>query len=492
MDPNMTFESFRGPNNLSIYNLLLNSVTVNGFTVSENGFSPLMELPVPTNGLYSNTSTRWSRTVVLNIDDFGAKGDGFSDDTKSFQDVWKVACSSPSRAKIVIPVDKFYLVRPTDFTGPCRSKVTLRVSGFIVAPRDPEVWDGLNIHKWLYFHQVKHLKIEGGGIIDGVGQEWWSRSCKKNDSNAVTFHRCKNLKLRNITLFNGPQLHMAFTHCTRVAASHVTFVAPADSPNTDGIHISASTRVELKDIIITTGDDCISIVSNSSRIRVKNVVCGPGNGISIGSLGKYNSSASVQDVTVSGGALFDSKNGVRIKTWQGGSGFARNITFENIWMKNVSNPIVIDQYYCDSLRHVETRRCTAICNSQQVLSFSANSLPLHNRVLSYHADFSSQHRQYIFPQSKGLQQQRKLSDLHAAIAIHAKDCIWKIFNSQPHLELQQSHSAGKHTEQAQVRYILHLAFHQTRLSFGTELNPTQQAGGEMIMLCFKRRIQQNE
>ncbi|KAL0319161.1 UNVERIFIED_CONTAM: putative polygalacturonase [Sesamum angustifolium] len=238
----------------SIYNLLLNSATVNGFTVSENGFSPLMELPVPTNGLYSNTSIRWSRTVVLNIDDFGAKGDGFSDDTK-----------------------------------PCTQAPT-----------------------------------------------------------AVTFHRCKNLKVRNLTLFNGQQLHMAFTHCTHVAASHVTFVAPADSPNTDGIDISASTRVELKDIIITTGDDCISIVSNSSRIRVKNVVCGPGNGISIGSLGKYNSSASVQDVTVSGGALFDSKNGVRIKTWQGGSGFARNITFENIWMKNVSNPIVIDQYYCDS------------------------------------------------------------------------------------------------------------------------------------------------
>ncbi|CAH9088258.1 unnamed protein product [Cuscuta europaea] len=33
---------------------------------------------------------------------------------------------------------------------------------------------------------------------------------------------------------------------------------------------------------------------------------------------------------------------------QGGSGFARNIKYENIMMKNVSNPIIIDQYYCDS------------------------------------------------------------------------------------------------------------------------------------------------
>ncbi|KAK4428027.1 putative polygalacturonase [Sesamum alatum] len=332
----------------SIYNLLLNTATVNGFTVNENGFSPFIELPLTRNGLYTNTSTSWSRAVVLSIDDFGAKGDGFTDDTKSFQDVWKVACSLPSRARIVIPAGKFYLVRPTDFAGPCRSKVTLRVSGFISAPRDPEAWDGLNIHKWLYFHQVKHLKIEGGGLIDGAGQEWWSRSCKNNDTNAVTFHRCKNLKIRNITLFNSQQTHMAFSHCARVAASHVTLMAPADSPNTDGMHISASTRVELKHIIIATGDDCISIVSNSSRIRVKNVVCGPGHGISIGSLGKHNSSASVQDVIVSRAFLFGTKNGVRIKTWQGGSGFARNITFENIWMQNVSNPVVIDQYYCDS------------------------------------------------------------------------------------------------------------------------------------------------
>lgn len=34
--------------------------------------------------------------------------------------------------------------------------------------------------------------------------------------------------------------------------------------------------------------------------------------------------------------------------FQGGSGFASQITFKDLWMRNVSNPIVIDQYYCDS------------------------------------------------------------------------------------------------------------------------------------------------
>ncbi|KAL8465689.1 hypothetical protein ACS0TY_034966 [Phlomoides rotata] len=326
--------------------LLFSTATANGH------FNPLIQLP--TDGIYRNISTR-STAIVLNIFDFGAKGDGFTDDTKSLQDIWKVACSSSSRAKIVIPKGNSYLIRPTDFAGPCRSRVTLRISGMIIAPGDPAMWDGLNIHRWLYFHSVKRLKVEGGGIIHGMGTEWWARSCKRNDSNpcthaptALTFHKCNDLKVRNISLVYSQQMHMAFTNCTRVAASGITVVAPADSPNTDGIHISASTHVELKDMVIGTGDDCISIVSNSSGIRIKNIYCGPGHGISIGSLGKYNSSAYVQNVSVKGAVFLNTENGVRIKTWQGGSGFAKKITFENMWMKNVSNPIIIDQYYCDS------------------------------------------------------------------------------------------------------------------------------------------------
>ena len=41
-----------------------------------------------------------------------------------------------------------------------------------------------------------------------------------------------------------------------------------------------------------------------------------------------------------------SENGVRIKTWQGGHGAVSGVTFSNVHMENVRNPIIIDQFYC--------------------------------------------------------------------------------------------------------------------------------------------------
>ncbi|KAJ1392176.1 Pectin lyase fold/virulence factor [Sesbania bispinosa] len=367
-------------------NLLLRS-----FLTNAKGFDSVIQLP------HSYWLTRSKR--VLSVSDYGAKGDGLHNDTKAFQEAWNIACAQSGRIYVMVPPGKTFLVHPVDFAGPCRSKITLTILGTIVAPKDPVVWHDLNPRKWLYFHGVNHLTVDGGGRINGMGQEWWARSCKINSTNvwqhgnllnfivlfkvnnmcfaikvtskcplaamstcsyakyeatialqAITFHRCKNLKVRNLMVLNSQKMHMAFTSCKRVVVSHLQVLAPAFSPNTDGIHISATKGIEVKDSLIRTGDDCISIVRNSSRIRIRGISCGPGHGISIGSLGKSKAWEKVQDVHVKGAYLYNTDNGVRIKTWQGGGGFASKIKFQNILMENVSNPIIIDQYYCDS-RH---------------------------------------------------------------------------------------------------------------------------------------------
>ncbi|VVA35767.1 PREDICTED: polygalacturonase [Prunus dulcis] len=66
----------------------------------------------------------------------------------------------------------------------------------------------------------------------------------------------------------------------------------------------------------------------------------------LGSLGKGNSKACVTNITVSDSTIKNSDNGVRIKTWQGGSGSVSEVTFKDIHMDIVLNPIIIDQFYC--------------------------------------------------------------------------------------------------------------------------------------------------
>nr|POE85041.1 polygalacturonase [Quercus suber] len=95
------------------------------------------------------------------------------------------------------------------------------------------------------------------------------------------------------------------------------------------------------------GDDCISIGDGTQDVTIKQVTCGPGHGISIGRLGRYQNEQPVSGIRVVGATLSNTLNGVRIKTWPASpSGIASDIHFENVIMDNVGNPILIDQNYC--------------------------------------------------------------------------------------------------------------------------------------------------
>jgi galacturan 1,4-alpha-galacturonidase len=69
---------------------------------------------------------------------------------------------------------------------------------------------------------------------------------------------------------------------------------------------------------------------------------------SIGSLGRYRNEGDVSGLVVRDCTMTGTSNGIRIKTWANSPGrsAATNMTFENIVMNNVTNPIIIDQAYC--------------------------------------------------------------------------------------------------------------------------------------------------
>ena len=125
--------------------------------------------------------------------------------------------------------------------------------------------------------------------------------------------------------------------------------APADSPNTDGIKIGSSYQIGISSSVIGTGDDCIAILSGSREIHISKLFCGPGHGISIGSLGGYDHENDVEGVYVRDSGLKGTTNGLRIKTWAKSHPLkASKIRYENIVMTDVMYPIIIDQDYCPS------------------------------------------------------------------------------------------------------------------------------------------------
>ncbi|KAM0954558.1 putative endo-polygalacturonase [Dioscorea sansibarensis] len=83
---------------------------------------------------------------------------------------------------------------------------------------------------------------------------------------------------------------------------------------------------------------------------------------SIGSLGKQNTHACVSNITVKNAVIKNSDNGVRIKTWQGGSGAVSSVKFQDIHMDNVRNPIIIDQYYCLSKECANQTKAVSVSN----------------------------------------------------------------------------------------------------------------------------------
>ncbi|KAK9162405.1 hypothetical protein Syun_003307 [Stephania yunnanensis] len=291
----------------------------------------------------------WAAIVdasTFNILDFGGKSDGKTDNAKAIKSAWVKACSSQGKNNVLIPKGT-YLSGPVLLEGKCNGPITFQLQGLIKAPVD------VNSYTWFSFSRVDQLTVTGGGAFDGQGQKAWANNNCDKDPNcklpiSVRFDFVTNSVVQGISSINSKAFHINVLGCKDLKFISVRISAPANSRNTDGIHIGESTGISVAHSTIGTGDDCISLGPGNSDINIFDVQCGPGHGISIGSLGKYKNEEPVRGVVVQHCTLTGTDNGVRIKTWPDSpkQGIATNLTFDDIIMKNVLNPIIIDQQYC--------------------------------------------------------------------------------------------------------------------------------------------------
>ncbi|XP_004510181.1 probable polygalacturonase At3g15720 [Cicer arietinum] len=287
-----------------------------------------------------------TKNAFINVMQFGARGDGIADDTQAFASAWDSACKAGGMSTLVIPAGRSFRVTKINFSGPCKAKINIQLEGKIVAP-SKEAWK-LDGAYWISIQYLNGLTIDGNGKgeIDGYGSTWWHcESCERPKVYVLFFHACNDLIVRNLGISNSPQSHVSVNMCNRATFSHISINAPATSPNTDGFDISDSTNILIQDSNIKSGDDCIAVNGGSSFINATRVTCGPGHGISVGSLGRNGQHDMVSDVYILNCTFIGTSNGARIKTFEGGSGYAKRITFDQIILQNVRNPIIIDQNY---------------------------------------------------------------------------------------------------------------------------------------------------
>ncbi|KAG6536942.1 hypothetical protein ZIOFF_002020 [Zingiber officinale] len=298
--------------------------------------------------------------AMFSVLDYGANGDGVADDTKAFEAAWAAACKVEGSV-LIVPAEFEFLVGPISFSGPsCGPNIVFQLDGTILAPADSRSW-GSGLLCWIEFTKLQGITIRGSGVIEGRGSIWWT-STESNahpsdyelslklveiKPTALRFYGSYNVTITGITIQNSPQCHLKFDNCEAVQVFNMTINSPGTSLNTDGIHLQNSRDVMIHHTNMSCGDDCVSIQTGCTNINIHSVDCGPGHGISIGGLGRDNMKACVSNITVRDINVHNTTNGVRIKTWQGGSGSVQSVTFSNIRVSEVQTPIVIDQFYCD-------------------------------------------------------------------------------------------------------------------------------------------------
>ncbi|CAO2179592.1 unnamed protein product [Urochloa humidicola] len=288
-------------------------------------------------------------TNLFNVKNYGSKGNDVIDDTKPMMSAWKAACAAAGAVTLVVPAGTYY-IGPVQFHGPCKaSTLTFQLQGMLKAATDLKQFN----NDWIEFGWVNGLTVTGG-VIDGQGASSWpfnkcpSRKNCKVLPTSVLFVNNQNTVVKDLTSVNPKFFHIALLGTKNIRISRLKISASSTSPNTDGIHIERSAGVSITDTHIATGDDCISIGQGNDNVEIARVQCGPGHGMSVGSLGRYAGEGDVTRVHVRDMTFMGTMNGVRIKTWENSpsKSNAAHMVFENLIMNDVQNSIIIDQKYC--------------------------------------------------------------------------------------------------------------------------------------------------
>ena len=321
-------------------------------------------------------------TCCLDVRDFGAKGDGETEDTAFLQAA--ILCC-PEGGRVMIPPGNYV-------TGPLflKSHMTLEITEgaalllltdrhrFPVLPGEvpadnPQgeillgMFEGCAVDGFtaaLNGIDVVDTAVIGEGVINGRADEgdWWVRPKEvrvASRGNLLYTQRCSGMLIQGLTFMNSPSwnLHPAFSE--ELDFIDIRIKAPWDSPNTDGFDPESCRKVRLLGAEISVGDDCIAIKSGKIGLGRKYrrpcedleigwcaLLDGHG-GVTVGS----EMAGGVKNVRAHHCYMKGNDRALRIKTRRdrGKDGVIDGILFQDIRMDGVKMPLVINSFYfCDA------------------------------------------------------------------------------------------------------------------------------------------------
>jgi polygalacturonase len=223
---------------------------------------------------------------------------------------------------------------------------------------------------------AEDITINGGGTIDGAGESWWEEARGQKDHGVMgagafrprlmIFDHCRHILIENVTVQNSPSWQIVPYYSDDVTIRNGRILAPAHSPNTDGIDPFSSHHVTIAHMTIDVGDDNVAIKSGqpgspgpddpSTDITVEDCVFLHGHGLSIGS----EVAGGVQNVRASGVRFQGTANGVRIKSNRDRGAEIGNLDFRNLTMQDVATPLLITEYYPHIPEHDTARPVTRL------------------------------------------------------------------------------------------------------------------------------------
>lgn len=280
-------------------------------------------------------------TQTFMVTTYGAVGDGKTDNTSTLQAALNAATAAGG-GTVVVPSGTF-------LSGPVKlgNGTDLQLSAGATLEMLPMAsWPGTT--PFLTATGAHDIALTGSGTIEGQGQAWWNALTATPTlvrPQEVSFSNSTRVQISGIRLQNPPEEHIWVKGDTDVTITGITIqtlaVAGQHAPNnTDGVDISA-TGVFFCNNSIACGDD--NVVMEGTNIYVAYSQFGVGHGCTIGSITENGVSAvTVDHITMTG-----TTSGIRMKSERGRGGLVQNLTYSNITMTDVTNPIFIASYYPD-------------------------------------------------------------------------------------------------------------------------------------------------